>query len=120
MKRQFISMAMAGILVCGMSVTGYAQKYNGNPINTMTATAEATLSTGGTETAEGIQAYKALQNKLEAVQKQLDGAEKRLEKAKGKDKKDLENQINIFKKQIEKYKFEMKALLVLLNKADDR
>ncbi len=123
MKRQFISLAMAGILVCGMSVTGYAQKHNENPTNTLnlvttTSGSAVTLPGNGIGSTEGIQAYKALQNKLEAVKKQLEVAEKRLEKAKGKDKKNLENQITVFNKQIEKYKLEMKALLVLLNKYD--
>lgn len=123
MKRQFISLAMAGILAASMSVTGFAdsKKDTTNYNTTVTTGSAIDLTTSNTDedTAEYIQAYKALQNKLEAVKKQLANAQSRLSKAKGKDKKAIENQIAIFKKQIEKYTEEMKDLLEAINERDE-
>lgn len=122
MKRQFISLAMAGILAASMSVTGFADSNKNKPvmISTVTTTGSAIDLPGtGTETSEFLGAYKALQNKLEAVKKQLANAQSRLSKAKGKDRKALENQIAVFKKQIEKYNKEMKELLEAINKKDE-
>lgn len=125
MKRQFISLAMAGILAASMSVTGYADSNrDSHAFNTAVTTGSAldlttTTSDEDEDTAEYIQAYKALQNKLEAVKKQLENAQSRLSKAKGKDKKTLENQIAIFKKQIEKYEEEMEKLLEAINEKDE-
>lgn len=125
MKRQFISLAMAGILAASMSITGFADSHKGTTVTYSPSVAAATTVTTGsaielpsTGSSEALRAYKALQNKLESVKKQLENAQHRLNKAKGKDKKNLENQISAYKKQIEKYTFEMKALLKALNQKD--
>lgn len=123
MKRQFISLAMAGILATSMTVVGFADSKKDvnryNPAVTTGSAIDVTITDSEDEnSADHIQAYQALQNKLEAVKKQLANAMSRLSKAKGKDKKDLENQIAVFKKQIAKYTEEMKDLLEEINDQD--
>ncbi len=118
MKRQFISLAMASILVASMSITGFADGNVTVPVTSTTVTTGSAIDVSLTTPSDALRAYKALQNKLEAVKKQLENAQNRTSKAKGKDKKNLENQISAYKKQIEKYTIEMKALLKAINQED--